>query len=201
VKDFHTTSLEEKVEPLILVRQNRYYQAGIKIDMQNSRGALAAIKSAWLSIFPQNVFDYSFLDDTIAHFYEGQQKTARTINTFTFIAIFIGCLGLFGLASYMSIQRTKEIGIRKVLGSTVTGVVTLLSKDFLKLVFLANLIAWPVAWYVMNRWLQNFAYRIRIGWWIFALAGGLAWIITLLTVSIQAIKAAMANPIASLRYE
>ncbi|MCZ6818228.1 MAG: hypothetical protein O7G31_01875 [Calditrichaeota bacterium] len=121
--------------------------------------------------------------------------------TFALLAIFIACLGLLGLASFAAEQRTKEFGVRKVLGATVTNVITLLAKDFVKLVLLANLLAWPIAWYAMHRWLQDFAYRIEIGWWVFALAGGLALLIALLTVSTQAIRAALANPVESLRYE
>lgn len=117
------------------------------------------------------------------------------------MAIFIACFGLFGLASYAAEQRTKEIGIRKVLGASVSGIIGLLSKDFVKLVLLANLIAWPLAWYAMNKWLQSFAFRVEVEWWVFALAGGLALLISLLTVSTQAIKAALANPVEALRYE
>jgi putative ABC transport system permease protein len=120
---------------------------------------------------------------------------------FSGLAIFIACLGLLGLASFSAEQRTKEIGIRKVLGASVASVLALISKDFLKLVMVANLIAWPLAWYAMNRWLQNFAYRVDMSWWVFALAGGLALAIALVTVSTQAIRAALANPVNSLRYE
>ncbi|RMD64473.1 FtsX-like permease family protein [Candidatus Parcubacteria bacterium] len=120
---------------------------------------------------------------------------------FAVLAVFIAALGLFGLISFAGEQRTKEIGIRKVFGATVANLVALLSKDFVKLVLLANVIAWPVAWYAMHKWLQNFAYRIGIGWWVFALAGGLALLIALLTVSTQAARAALANPVESLRYE
>ncbi|MGH7453049.1 MAG: ABC transporter permease, partial [bacterium] len=117
------------------------------------------------------------------------------------IALFISCLGLFGLAAFSTEQRTKEVGVRKVLGASITSIITLLSKDFVKLVLWANLIAWPVAWFAIHRWLQNFAYRIDIGWWVFALSGGLAMLIAMLTVSTQAIKAALANPVETLRYE
>jgi putative ABC transport system permease protein len=125
----------------------------------------------------------------------------QTLGIFSALAISIACLGLFGLAVYTAEQRTKEIGIRKVVGASMASVAALLSKDFVKLVLVANLVAWPIAWYAMNRWLQGFAYRVEIGWWIFALAGGLALMIALLTISTQAIKAALANPVEALRYE
>lgn len=172
-----------------------------KFTLRNAKSALAAMEEAWNTVYPEYVFDYTFLDESIANFYESEQNTARLMNIFTLIAIIIGCMGLFGLVSYMATQRTKEIGIRKVLGASVPHVLTLLSKDFLKLVLLANIFAWPVAWYAMKSWLQGFAYRIEIGWWIFALAGGLALAIALLTVSYQAIRAALANPVEALRYE
>jgi ABC-type antimicrobial peptide transport system permease subunit len=201
VKNFNTKSLHNEMTPVMMLVQNRYFQAGIKIDMRQVKEALAAIEAAWSAVYPENVFDYGFLDESIAKFYEDEEKTAALINTFTVIAIVIGCMGLLGLVSYMATQRTKEIGIRKVLGATVTNVTALLSKDFVKLVLLANVIAWPVAWWAMNKWLQNFAYRIDVGWWVFALAGGLALLIALLTVSTQAIRAALANPVEALRYE
>lgn len=201
VQDFNTTSLHQQVEPVVMLVSNRYWRAGVKIDLQNAESALAAMEDAWDTVYPEYVFDYAFLDESIAKFYESEQNTARLMNIFTLIAIIIGCLGLFGLVSYMAAQRTKEIGIRKVLGATVSHVLALLSKDFLKLVLLANILAWPAAWYVMNLWLQDFAYRIEIEWWVFALAGGLALVIAILTVSYQAIRAAVANPVDSLRYE
>jgi putative ABC transport system permease protein len=201
VQDFNTTSLHQQVEPVLMLVLNRYWQAGVKIDLRNAKSALAAMEEAWNTVYPEYVFDYTFLDESIANFYESEQNTARLMNIFTLIAIIIGCMGLFGLVSNMAAQRTKEIGIRKVLGATVSHVLALLSKDFLKLVLLANIFAWPVAWYAMKSWLQDFAYRIDIGWWIFALSGGLALAIALLTVSYQAIRAALANPVEALRYE
>lgn len=200
-QDFNTTSLHNRVEPVIMLVSNRYWQAGVKIDMQNAQSALTAMEDAWDTVYPEYVFDYAFLDESIVKFYENEQNTARLMNIFTLIAIIIGCLGLFGLVSYMAAQRTKEIGIRKVLGAKVSHVLALLSKDFLKLVLLANIFAWPAAWFAMNLWLQDFAYRIEIGWWVFALSGSLALLIALLTVSWQAIRAALSNPVEALRYE
>ncbi|MCH7729549.1 MAG: FtsX-like permease family protein [Planctomycetes bacterium] len=130
-----------------------------------------------------------------------EKTRSQIVSYFAVLAVLVSCLGLFGLASFTAEQRTKEIGVRKVLGATVANVTSLLSKDFIKLVLLANLLAWPVAWYAMNKWLQDFAYRIEISWWVFGLAGGLALVIALLTVSTQAVRAALANPVESLRYE
>src|SRR5690606_20939514 len=140
-------------------------------------------------------FTYAFMDDLFRHTYAAEQETAIILNMFTVLTILVACLGLFGLATFMAEQRTKEIGIRKVLGATVAQVTQLLSKDFLKLVLVASLIAFPVAWIAMNHWLDNFAYRINIQWWMFAVAGLAAVVIALLTISWQAIRAAVANPV------
>lgn len=145
------------------------------------------------------MFEYQFLDEQIASFYEIETLTTRLINVFTGIAMLICCLGLYGLVSYVVVQRTKEIGVRKVLGASVVSIVTLLSKDFLKLVLIAIVIASPIGWWAMHRWLQDFAYRIDIAWWVFALAGLLAVSIALITVSFQSIRAALTNPVKSLR--
>jgi putative ABC transport system permease protein len=155
----------------------------------------------WSKFAPSYPLDYYFLDDDFARLHQADQQLGRVFQAFALLAIGIACLGLFGLAAFTAERRTKEIGVRKVLGATVTNVVTLLSKDFVKLVLLANLIAWPLAWYAMNKWLQSFAFRVEMEWWVFALAGGLALLIALLTVSTQAIKAALANPVEALRYE
>jgi putative ABC transport system permease protein len=146
-------------------------------------------------------FEYSFLDDEVTKQYKAEIILSQIINTFTLMAILISCLGLFGLAAFSAEQRNKEIGIRKVLGASVSGIATLLSKDFLKLVAMAILIATPIAWWGMSKWLQAFAYRITISWWMFALAGSIAIFIALFTVSFQAIKAAVANPVKSLKTE
>jgi putative ABC transport system permease protein len=145
--------------------------------------------------------DYYFLDENFNELYQAERRTGKIAGAFTVLAVFIAVLGLFGLASFATEQRTKEIGIRKMLGASLAGIVGLLSKDFVRLVLFANLIAWPSAYLAMNKWLQDFAYRIDIGWWVFALAGGMALVIALLTVSTQAIKAALANPVEALRYE
>jgi hypothetical protein len=155
----------------------------------------------WQSIYPGETFAYQFYDQTIAQFYERERTVARVINLATGVAVLISCLGLFGLAAFTAGQRTKEIGIRKVLGASVTGIVALLSKDFIKLVGIALVLAAPLAWYAVQWWLADFAYRITPGWWMFGLAGTLALGIALLTVGYQSMKAALANPVDSLRNE
>jgi len=150
---------------------------------------------------PEFPFEYSFLDEDIDSLYKAEQQIGNLVRYGTFLAIFIACLGLFGLASFMAEKRTKEIGIRKVLGASVSGIVLLLTKEFTKWVILANLIAWPIAYFVMRGWLQNFAYHVNIGLWTFMLSAALALVTALITVSFQAVKTAASNPVDSLRYE
>jgi putative ABC transport system permease protein len=152
-------------------------------------------------IVPDDPFEYRFLDEVIDNQYKTEQRTDKLATLVAVLSIFISCLGLFGLASFSSQQRTKEIGIRKVLGASIAGVLVMLTKDFTKWVLVANILAWPIAWYAVNKWLQNFAYRVEVSWWVFVLAGGLTLVIALLTVSWQAIRAATANPVEALRYE
>lgn len=150
---------------------------------------------------PDMPFSYQFLDESFDNMYRAEQRVGKVALSFALLAIFIACLGLFGLAAYMAEQRTKEIGVRKVLGASVTSITALLSKDFVKLVCIASLIAFPVAWWAMSTWLRDFAYRVNISWWVFALAGFIALLIAVLTVSSHAIKAALTNPVKSLRNE
>jgi len=159
------------------------------------------LEKTWQKFFPETPFDYTFLDDSYARLYESEQKQASIFTSFAFIAILIACLGLFGLSAFAISQRVKEIGVRKVLGANVRGIVGLLSKDFLKLVGIAAILAFPVAWFAMHNWLMDFAYRIDIHWWVFIAAGLLAAVIAFVTISFQAIKAAMANTVKSLRTE
>jgi putative ABC transport system permease protein len=159
------------------------------------------IKQKWVEINPGIPFDYFFLNDAINTRYQAEQRMGTLFQYFTVLAIFIACLGLYGLSAFAAERKIKEIGIRKVLGASVPNITLMLSKEFLKWVALANLVAWPIAWYVMNRWLQNFAYRISINWWIFTAAGMSAFIIALVTVGFKAIRAAAANPVDALRYE
>ncbi|MFD2573008.1 ABC transporter permease [Spirosoma soli] len=207
VKTFHVNSLHQGIDPTLLqVVPKHFYQAGIKLAAENVsaaslRSSLATIETIWKSIFPNQVFSYEFLDEALAQAYQNEIRTARLIETATLVAILIACLGLFGLATFAAESRTKEIGVRKVLGASIPSIVALLSKDFLKPVLTAILIASPIAWYGINEWLKNFEYKIDIDWWVFALAGVLATLVALLTVSFQSIKAALMNPTKSLRTE
>jgi putative ABC transport system permease protein len=203
VKNFHFKDLHEEIEPIAF----RYYpETGFnyllaRADGSNLKQALTGLESTWKKLNPNEPFEYSFLDQDFQRNYEAEDRQASLINYFTIVAILISCLGLFGLATFTAEQRTKEIGIRKVLGASVSGVVALLSKDFLKLVFIAVLIASPLAWWGMNKWLQNFAYQTSIGWQVFAITTFIAIVIAFVTVSFQAVKAAIANPVKSLRTE
>jgi putative ABC transport system permease protein len=192
------------VKPLIFNLPIKRWDANrfaIKIASEDIRGTLDFLAAKWKTYTKVHPFSYSFLDEKLDALYRAEQRFGKIFSIFAGLAILIACLGLFGLASFTAGRRTKEIGIRKVLGASVAGIVNLLSSDFTKLVIAANFIAWPLAWFAMNRWLQDFAYRVEIGWWIFVLAGGLALIIALLTICTQAIKAALANPVEALRYE
>ncbi|GAA4446861.1 ABC transporter permease [Nibrella saemangeumensis] len=202
VKDFHQKSLREEIGPCIIAsRADWYERAGIRISGQNPAQTLQRIRQTWQQLYPNEVFEYQFLDEQVAKFYETENLVNRLVNVFTGIAILICCLGLYGLISQVVVQRTKEIGIRKVLGASVPGLVSLLSRDFLKLVLIAILIATPIAWYAMDQWLDDFAYKIAISWWSFVVTGLLLTGIALLTISYESIKAASANPVTSLRSE
>jgi putative ABC transport system permease protein len=173
----------------------------VKLKSDNVSSTLGFLENTINEFIPGYPLEYQFLDEEIDSLYKTEQLTGKIIIYITLLALFISCLGLFGLASFTAEQRTKEIGIRKVLGASVSGIVVLLSREFTKWVALASIIAWPIAYFAMTKWLQNFVYRTSIGWWTFILAGGLALVIALSTVSYQAIKAALANPVDSLRYE
>ena len=205
VDDFHHLPLHQRIEPLVLsLIQNEWEEAGfisIKISPHDIVGTLSFIEEKYKQFSPDSPFSYSFFDERIDRMYKSEQKLGQSFVGFTLIAVCIACLGLFGLTSFTAGQRTKEIGIRKVLGASVSGIVCLLSKELVKWVLMANLIAWPLAWFFLNRWLQNFAYRIDASIWTFILSTALALVIALLTVSYQSIKAATANPVDSLRYE
>jgi putative ABC transport system permease protein len=162
---------------------------------------MAHIESVWKKFVPEIPYEYTFMDENFDQLYEAEQRQGNIFTLFAFIAIFIACLGLFGLSAFSISQRIKEIGIRKVLGANTGSIVSLLSKDFLKLVLVAAVIAFPAAWYAMNKWLQDFAYRIDVPWWVFLMAGAVAAIVAFITISFQAIKAAVANPVKNLRTE
>jgi putative ABC transport system permease protein len=202
--DFHFESLHQKIVPLVLLAprtQNGYRSISIKIAGSNIPSALSHIQKTWQKFLPETPYQYTFLDERFARLYQSEERQKSIFTVFACIAIFIACLGLFGLSAFAISQRVKEIGIRKVLGANVSTIVALLSKDFLKLVLLAAVIAFPVAWFAMDSWLQDFAYRINISWWVFVLAGIIAAIIAFVTISFQAVKAAIANPVKSLRSE
>ncbi|MEO6328458.1 MAG: ABC transporter permease [Ginsengibacter sp.] len=201
VKDFNYSSLREQVKPLAFMYKKDRGSITVKISGANLPSLLSQIKSKWSAVSGGLPFEYSFMDDDFSRFYAGEEKTGNLFTVFAILAIFIACMGLFGLATFMAEQRTKEIGIRKVLGATVPGISTMLSKDFVRLVVIAIFIATPLAYYIMNKWLQAFAYRIEMQWWVFAIAGVFAISIAIVTVSFQAIKAAIANPVKSLRTE
>lgn len=201
VKDFHFESLRHNIYPLGLFLEHNNTIMSFRINTAEVKPLIAQIKNKWTALAPGMPFSYRFMDEAFNNIYHSEQQVGKISITFAILAIFIACLGLFGLVTYMAEQRTKEIGIRKVLGASVGQVTGMLSRDFLKLVLIASLIAFPVAWWVMHRWLQDFAYRIKIDWWVFLIAGLIALLIALATVSFQAIKAAMANPAKSLRTE
>jgi putative ABC transport system permease protein len=173
----------------------------VKIKTDDVKNTIVHINNVWNKFSPDYPFDYKFMDESYDAMYKSEDKLSSLLWIFTVMAIFVGCLGLFGLAAFSAEQRKKELGIRKVLGASVMAIVTMLSKSFLKPVLIASLIAFPVAWYVMNKWLQEFPYRVNISWWVFAIAGIAALAIAFITVSYQAIKAAISNPIKSLRTE
>ena len=202
LKDFNDRSFRQDLSPLLITTNiTMYRQAGIKLATTNISSAMQSIKKIWGQTFPDYVYEYRFLDDKIESFYKQENQLAQLYKIFAAIAIFLSCLGLYGLASFMAVQRIKEVGIRKVLGATPAHIVYLFSKEFIILISIAFVIATPIAWYYMNSWLQDYAYRINISWWLFAAGGVAAIIIALATISFQAIKAAIANPMKSLRTE
>ncbi|WP_143305976.1 ABC transporter permease [Chitinophaga vietnamensis] len=199
VKDFNFSSLRDQVQPLALFLRPSDGNVAFRFHTKDIPALVAKVEAKWRAMMPGKPFNYSFMDDDFNAQYKSEVRVGRISVIFSVLAVLIACLGLFGLAAYAAEQRTREIGIRKVLGATTTNIVDLLSRDFLKLVLVAILLASPIAWWAMHRWLQDFAYRITIGWSVFALAAVLAVLIALLTVSFQAIKAAVANPVKSLR--
>jgi ABC-type antimicrobial peptide transport system permease subunit len=202
VENFHFQSFRRQIEPLILqLLPPGVDNLLIRIPTEDVSSSLNLIKETWEKIIPAYPFEYSFLDDDFDRSFRNMERTGQILNSFAILAVIISCLGLFGLASFAAEERTKEIGIRKVLGSSASGIVMLLTKDFSRCVLYATLIAWPLGYFVMNGWLNNFAYRTKIGFSILIFSSALALTIALLTVSYQSIKAALANPIDSLRYE
>jgi putative ABC transport system permease protein len=203
INDFNFESLHQQIIPLVLLTStvpNGNNRISIKVS-GNIPSAIAHIEQTWKTYLPDTPFDYTFLDDRFDTLYKAEHQQQMVFSIFAGIAIFIACLGLFGLSAFTITQRVKEIGIRKVLGASVSSIVSLISKEFLLLVAVAAVIAFPVAWYAMHNWLQDFAYRTNIAWWIFIMAACIAILIALFTISIQSIKAALSNPVKSLRSE
>jgi putative ABC transport system permease protein len=202
VKDYHITSMHQPVSSVLMVEfPFFYYNVGIKLSGENTASTLAEIEKAWTSVYPQQIFEANFLDEHVANMYKDEKRTQQLFNLFTFISIVINVLGLIGLLSFIIEQKTKEIGIRKVLGASIKDISLILSKDFLRLIILAFLIAAPIAALLMNKWLEDFAYRTHISWWVYAVAVLAALMVTCVAVGFQTIKAAIANPIKSLRTE
>ncbi|MEQ9438240.1 MAG: ABC transporter permease [Cyclobacteriaceae bacterium] len=207
IKDFNQESLHQEVGPMVFALK-RYLNApwageyySLKISTQDYPEALAQIRDNWAQAFPSSPFDYFFLDDYFNHQYQADQQFGRIFSLFAGLAILIACLGLFGLASYVTLQRTREIGIRKVLGASTQSVITLLSRDFLRLVIVASMIIVPIIYFAAKSWLESYAYRMDIHWWILALPVVVVWLLAMVTISFQTIKTALANPVDSLRYE
>lgn len=202
VADFHDEDFYSGISPIFIAPDSRLYsELAIQINLSDAKNALAHIEKEWSSTFPEYVFGYSFLDARVAQLYESEQRFLSLIGVFSGLAIFIGCLGIYGLILFFIVQKTKEIGIRKVLGGSIQHLVGIVVQDFFKLIIIAGLIAAPVAWYFMDRWLENFEYRTNISWWIFIVAVAVVMAITLITILYQALKAALTNPVKSLRTE
>ncbi|MGL6269518.1 MAG: ABC transporter permease, partial [Chitinophagaceae bacterium] len=200
-KNFHFESLRQGVGPLCFKLEQSIGSGIFKVKTTDIKGLVAGVESTWKKMAPGMPFSYRFLDDAFDSMYRAEQRMGKLAMAFAILAIIVASMGLFGLATYASEQRVKEIGIRKVLGASVANITEMLSRDFLKLILIASLIAFPIAWFAMHKWLQNFAFRIDIQWWVFVVAALLAILIALITISFQAIKAAVANPVKSLRTE
>jgi putative ABC transport system permease protein len=204
MKDFNYSSLHDNINPFMIIcepKRDDIHDVIVNVNSNDYKNLLGKIETIWRKDVPSEPFQYSFLDAAVQQQYRSETIFSNIINSFTLMAILISCLGLFGLAAFSAEQRKKEIGVRKVLGASVAGLVQLLSKDFIKLIGISIIIATPIAWWAMNKWLQSFSYRVNISWWMFALAGVIAILIALITVSFQSVKAAIANPITNLRTE
>ena len=203
VKDFHFSSLHHKIEPLLITIKpwDYYYQLSVKIAPGNTTETLELLEEKWKIAVGDEPFDFSFLENRIELNYQDEARTGETIIYLALISIIIACLGLYGQAAYSASQRTKEIGIRKIMGATASDILSALSGNFAKIILIANFIAWPVAWYFMDKWLQTFAFHIDFAWWMFGTALGLSLVITAGTIFSQAYKASRANPVDALKYE
>jgi ABC-type antimicrobial peptide transport system permease subunit len=202
IANFHDSDFTEDISPIFIAYKPQWFnQIAIKISAQNTKSILDRIGEKWSNTFEGYIFDPHFMDERVAEQYEAEQRYLSLSKVFSGLAILIGCLGLYGLILFFVGQRTKEIGIRKVLGSNVTNILTLFSVDFFKLILIAGVLATPIAWYLMEQWLQGYAYRTQIHWWIFALAIISIMVITLITISYQTLKVALDSPVKSLRTE
>ncbi|MBI1227238.1 MAG: FtsX-like permease family protein [Bacteroidetes bacterium] len=202
VEDFHSHSIHQPLEPMLIGSRKIYYNwAGIKIKPDNLAATTAAIQKAYDEVYPEQVFSGSFFDETIAQFYEDEKRFSNTCKGFGLLAVFIACLGLFGLSIHAASRRTKEIGVRKVLGASISSITGLLARDFLKLVLISLVVGFPIAWYFMDKWLADFTFHVDMNWAVFAIAGFAAMAVAFLTISFQSVKAALANPVKSLRSE
>ncbi len=202
IRNYNFEGLQSEIQPLtICINLNDCNYLSAKVSTRDLPATMAAIRKTWEGMAPNKEFDYFFMDEQFDRQYRAEVKFGRLFINFAVLAIFISCLGLLGLASYSTVQRTKEVGVRRVLGASIAGIVRLLSVEFLALVGVAFLVATPMAWYFMHRWLDKFAYKAGLGWWIFVGAGFLAILIAFATISYQAIRAARANPVKSLRTE
>jgi ABC-type antimicrobial peptide transport system permease subunit len=202
LKDFHTVSLRQPIEATVLMNRIRGFETlALKVDLNKAPDVIAQLKSKWEATYPEHLFEYDFLDENIREFYEGERKMSILLSSFTTMAIFIGCLGLFGLATFMANQKTKEIGVRKVLGASVESIVMMFSKEYIKLIFIGFLFAAPLGWLAMNAFLSEFAYKIEMGPGIFLAGLGITLLIAMLTVGYKCFRTANRNPVTSLRYE
>jgi hypothetical protein len=202
LEDYHFESLHNPIIPMAMrIDANSSYQACVRISPRRIPDTLSFLEQKWKAVYPEYPFEYHFLDNTIRDQYRGEERVGNIVSVFTLLAVCISCLGIFGLSSYTAEQRTKEIGIRKVLGASVTGVFIHVSREFVLLVVLANVIVWPLAYWLLDKWMQSFAYQAGLVWWTFALTGLGVLVISSLTVSWQILRAATANPVDSLRYE
>lgn len=202
VENFHTTSLRNHIEPTVIMNRIRNYSTlSVQVNPLSVQSVIPEIKKLWEAAYPNHLFEYTFMDESIREFYEGEQNISILLTIFTSLAILIGCLGLFGLATFMSNQKTKEIGVRKVMGASVESIVMMFSKEFIKLIILGFVLAAPLAWFAMNEWLSEFAYRIDISAWILLASMGITLVIAVVTVGYRSMRAATANPVKSLRYE
>ena len=202
MKDFNFNNIKNKIAPFMIhIQPEEARICFIRVGANNMEKTLNYIKDIWKSFEPDFNFDYQFMDETLDRLYRAEQRSNTLITYFTIFAIFISCLGIFGLASFMAEQKTKEIGIRKVLGASVPAIVRMFSAEFTKLVIVGNILGWPIAYFAMKKWLGNFAYHIEISWWMFAIAAVLSVMVVVLTISYQSYRAAIKNPAKSLRYE